>query len=69
MPSSFSVFNEVKWAYILLKQNKDASNHAKSWKRCKVLQTTISTLAQHFLKEESDEYDTSVLSKGMKFCP
>lgn len=66
MTCSFSVFNEVKWTLVLLNRNKDSQNHAQSWKRCKVLLTTISNLKNHFLNDESKENIHSEIVKGKK---
>lgn len=50
-----AVFNELKWMYVILKQKKTCENHRKSWKRGKILQTTIAKLKSYLVDEDSIE--------------
>lgn len=64
MAFSFLVLNEVKWAYVILNDKPNVQNHSKSWKRCKILQTTILKLKYYFIDDESKENITFHCSKG-----
>lgn len=59
-----NVFNEVKWVYFLLCKDKIPENYSKLWKRCKILQTTISTLKGFFLNDDTQISEISELSTG-----
>lgn len=59
-----SVLHEVKWVCGIVNERKDYESHTKAWKRCKVLQTTIAILKNHFVDDDSKENDVSDLLKG-----